>query len=323
LPPRIGQGTRDLELEKAKLLAEKLKSVSILCWSAVRPRFRKSVGKTSVRVVSHAPEARGLVYWTPGWKTALIDRVLASRRGVFLDVGANIGQTLLDYCASQNRHGYLGFEPLVTCADHLHTIIRDNDLADCRVLPAALSDKTSIIKLFRNSEADSCATVVEGLRPTRRDSAELVSTFRFDEIAPQLLEDPVALVKIDVEGGELGVLRGMAGTLSRQKPWIVCEVLRRDPAADPSVYERRMKALESLLGDLGYSIWNLLKTGDARGVQGLNRIESFPLEPWSPENQEMCDYLFAPVTGEGLGRSLDLDRLIAGAGASPAEASAA
>lgn len=307
----------------SELLGQKLKSAGILCWSAVQPRFRKSVGNGSIRVTSHAHEARGLIYWAPSWKTVLIGKLLAGRQGVFLDVGANIGQTLLDYCASEHRHGYLGFEPLVTCADLLNGIIRDNGLSDCRVLPAALSDRTSILKLYRNSQVDSCATVVEGLRPERLQSAELVSTFRFDEIAAQLLEDPVAVVKIDVEGGEVGVLRGMAGTLSSQKPWIVCEVLRRDPSADPAAYERRVNDLSSLLHDLGYSVWNLLKSDGGEGVQGLSRIETFPLEPYAPENEELCDYLFAPTTGDGIARSADLDQLIAQAERGPAEGFAA
>lgn len=293
------------------MLGQKLRSAGVVCWSAVRPRFRKSVGNVTIRVGSHANEARGLIYWAPSWKTVLIRKLLSSRQGICLDVGANIGQTLLDYCASEHRHGYLGFEPLVTCADLLHTIIRDNGLADCRVLPAALSDRTSVLKLYRNSEVDSCATVVEGLRPARQASAELVSTFRFDEIAPQVLEGPVAVVKIDVEGGETGVLQGMAGMLSDQKPWIVCEVLRRDPSADAGEYGRRVSELSSLLRDLGYSVWNVCKNDAADDVRSLNRIEAFPLEPYAPESEEMCDYLFAPVADERLGRSADLDALIA------------
>ncbi|MDH8239020.1 hypothetical protein QIG13_27750, partial [Klebsiella pneumoniae] len=41
--------------------------------------------------------ARGASDWRPDWKTQLISQLLTLRRETLIDVGANRGQTLLDY----------------------------------------------------------------------------------------------------------------------------------------------------------------------------------------------------------------------------------
>ena len=66
-----------------------------------------------------------------------------------------------------------------------------------------------------------------GLRGRRydrpRESVEVISvaTARMDDVIPADL--PIAFVKIDVEGGELGVLAGAQRTLARWAPVVVFE----------------------------------------------------------------------------------------------------
>lgn len=57
---------------------------------------------------------------------------------------------------------------------------------------------------------------------------ELVPLFSLDEIMAQIECPPVSLIKIDVEGGELNVLRGAIETLRKYRPALVCEVDNRE-----------------------------------------------------------------------------------------------
>lgn len=57
---------------------------------------------------------------------------------------------------------------------------------------------------------------------------ELVALYALDEIMAHIDCPRVSLIKIDVEGGELDVLRGAAGTLATHKPAILCEIDNRE-----------------------------------------------------------------------------------------------
>ena len=137
---------------------------------------------------------------------------------MFIDVGANVGQTLLDYCAAASGAGYLGFEPNPLCSSHLASIIEKNTLEDCRVIPAGLSDANGVAELLLEDlgDAEPAATMISDLRPGRIYRSVLICCLRFDDLAASIVNGPIALMKIDVEGAELLALRGMKRTLREQ-----------------------------------------------------------------------------------------------------------
>lgn len=58
-------------------------------------------------------------------------------------------------------------------------------------------------------------------RPNEEDVTLLVKVDKLDNILPH--DYKVDLIKIDVEGGELNVMRGAINTLKTQKPFIIFE----------------------------------------------------------------------------------------------------
>lgn len=264
----------------------------------VIPVRQRRIGNQIRRIATDHPGAGLLVHWSPDWKTALIDRYLGERPGVLVDVGANVGQTLLDYIASPHGGGYLGFEPNPCCADGVTSFIRNNELEDAALVPVGLSDRDEVAQLHMRrgtSGADSGATLRQDLRPARGTETIFVPCFRFDGIAAELLKGrPVSVIKIDVEGAELQTLRGMKNYLATERPPVICEVLRRSAAADETAYAERSACLMGLLNSIGYRVSMIRKSADERAVIDLQEIDAFPLDPYSAETEALNDYVFRP-----------------------------
>ena len=53
--------------------------------------------------------------WAGSWKAIVFERLVQGSRPIFVDVGANIGQTLLEIFATHPDAGYVGFEPIPPC----------------------------------------------------------------------------------------------------------------------------------------------------------------------------------------------------------------
>ena len=176
---------------------------------------------------------------------------LTGGKGAFIDVGANIGQTLLKVKHLANDWQYVGFEPNPNCLQYLFTLVNANRFPNTRILPFGLSDRCMIgnLSLFNNSPVDTSASVVTGFRSDATSSLS-VALIACDEM-PDLFKSKVSVVKIDVEGGELEVLKALRSTIQRDCPYILCEVLPVYADANHLRLNRQLE-LEKILHDLGY-----------------------------------------------------------------------
>jgi FkbM family methyltransferase len=213
-----------------------------------------------------------------------------------VDIGANIGQTLLEIFATHSDAAYLGFEPILACASYLASVIQANPWESATVLASALGAKEGMIALYRQvgSVTDSCATVRERLRPGRIFDVDWVPCLRFDTVRENLNLNNIDFIKIDVEGGELEVITGMEDTLNSIRPMILCEVLFTDSAADILVATRRNEELMRRMTMSGYTVWQLIKSENLKEIESIRPIGEFPRDYWTPANAELCDYLFVP-----------------------------
>jgi len=230
--------------------------------------------------------------WRPDWKTEVLRRTLHNRHGAFVDVGANVGQTLLDFLATRSGSPYIAFEPIPECAAFLQRVVDWNNLAECRIIPAALDARASVSRLLVPSDDWSSATMLVGLRPGRPARETYVACVRFDDAWKDLGSPPIGLIKIDVEGAELSALAGMPEALRAWRPPILCEVLYADKEADMSAYAERMGELWLLLKAAEYRVHRIVKAGNQ--YEGLREVGEFPLQRWTAQNGEECDYLFVP-----------------------------
>jgi len=171
----------------------------------------------------------------------LLDQLALSPGDVVLDVGANIGWYSL--LLARHRPGILvhGFEPDPETFALLEGNVRANGLDGVRVWPCALSDSPGIKTLYRYADKN---TGRNSPLPINQGGSVEIACRRLDEFVERegLDVERVRFAKIDVEGYEAVVLRGMGGLLPRL-PLVLAEYSprymrrgRQDPAEVPALF---------------------------------------------------------------------------------------
>lgn len=179
---------------------------------------------------------------------AVMARVLEPT-SVCVDVGCHAGE-ILDEMRRLAPHGHhYGFEPLPDLFAALRA--RYADAREVTLHNCALSDTAGTFQFqhvvsnpgysgFRKRRYD---------RPSEEVVATEVTAARLDEMLPADID--VALIKIDVEGAELQVLKGAEATLRRCRPVVIFE--HGLGAAD--VYGTRPEHIHELLAQAGLRIF--------------------------------------------------------------------
>jgi FkbM family methyltransferase len=246
------------------------------------------------------PVAKGMTYnlfaLHPDWMTSLFKKLAGFQNEdeYFFDIGANLGQTLINFSTVFKDKKYVGFEPDSYCIVYLKKLIELNNFANSLIVPVGLSEQNKLLPLYSSSHTDSGATFRENLRPDRELFSAVVPTFKLDDVVQNLNFKSVSLLKIDVEGWELEVFKGMSNILQIDRPIIICEIIFRDSKASPEEHKQRNKQLLNILNKFNYRIFQLLKTSDLKDIQSMRKIEEFSEEIWTQDNKHLCDYLFIP-----------------------------
>ena len=214
-----------------------------------------------------------LVFWK-GWKAyepGTIDLFyrLAARASVVLDVGAYVGFFTLVAALANRSARVCAFEPMDAIYRRLLENVGRNGLQNVECVNAAVSDSNGRARFFFSQ-----AALREGL-PTSSSLSEHfmaetpeltgidVSLVTIDSFSDERAISRIDLVKIDTETTEPSVLRGMRRVLSRDRPALVCEILRGRVDTD---------AIDAELRPLGYKYF-LLKPD---GPEPRTSIEGHP-----------------------------------------------
>ena len=228
---------------------------------------------------------------TESWMVEIFERLAPPRSGVFLDVGANIGQTLLKLRSRWTDTPWVGLEPNPACVQYLGQLITANEFRACELVPVGLHTEAALMKLdfYTADGTDSSASLVANFRPNEKVFGHrLICTLPFATIEPFIARPGVAFVKIDVEGGEKEVIETLKPVLQSARPPVLMEIL---PVYKPENTQRweRQQAIEQVFRELNYQIYRVEKTS-VDGFAGLRRLDEIGVHG----NLSWADYLVVP-----------------------------
>ena len=180
--------------------------------------------------------------------------------GLFLDVGANSGQSALSFRIFNRSHRILSVEANPALEPDLRFVKRLISGFDYRMVALSDTPGETVLRVpHRGTTPLSQAASLDGGFITRRaDEIRRRSGGEFHVVevpvevttVDALAVEP-SVVKIDVEGGEHRVLRGMQETIERRRPVVLLEVWRADAGS------------QELLLDHGYGLFTIAG-GEAR-----------------------------------------------------------
>jgi FkbM family methyltransferase len=205
----------------------------------VRPKLA-GVTYTAQRGLIKGMRRRGGFSFVPGSQLSAEEQFLLSldlTGKTIFDVGGWEGVYTMFFARAAGQQGrVVTFEPNPANRLQIEQNVGLNDLRNVTLRPVALGDQLGTGTLVVEGGIAGEGHVVSGANPGRQtgDTAIEITIRSLDEeIAEQQLPLP-DLVKIDVEGFEVNVLRGMRGTITQAGPAIFVEVHRDSAPPDNS-----------------------------------------------------------------------------------------
>jgi len=233
----------------------------------------------------------GFLFPDDKWMSDCLTVFLKLKKGTVVDIGVNIGLYMVKLKAIDSSREYIGFEPNAVCNYYTQELIRENNFQKVRVLPFALSDKKELRTFYIRRKADKMGSLNDYARFGDADKVSFdLFTFPGDDFFELLNVDSVCVFKIDVEGAEFEVLRGLGSTIKKHKPYLFCEIWQLPETSHPTYNEKleRLKSIRELMKNLDYNILGV-SAKDASDVSVLETLESF-------DGTHRRDYIFVHRT---------------------------
>lgn len=150
-------------------------------------------------------------------ETQIIESLLDSFE-LFVNIGANTGYYVCK--ALSHNVPVVAFEPNQLNVNILLKNIEANDFqADFQLFPVALSNQHGVLPMYG---ASTGASLISGWAGQK--NKYLVPISKFDSTAKSLVENKSCLVLIDIEGAELGCLKGSKTLLNSANSLFLIEI---------------------------------------------------------------------------------------------------
>ncbi|QPF90277.1 FkbM family methyltransferase [Bradyrhizobium commune] len=275
-----------------------------------KPEFIDSVKKIVVRVVGRRFVLRRHLdrELKSGEPEIHLLPLLADSRGEFLDVGANVGSYAL--------YGTRFFGKVIALEPHPEAArkLMDGLRGQVEVLPIAASDvdgkSTLSIPYRAGNDVVSRSSLEAGANPGFLTREVMVDLKRIDS----LQFDRLRVIKIDVEGHELSVLRGARETLRKFRPAVIVECEERHNAGG-------IESLSAFFDELGYvgyfihrgalrpfsefDVAGLQSHDNVKSIDGprsLDYVNNFIFEPSESANSGWkAQFLLSPAAARPVG----------------------
>lgn len=159
-----------------------------------------------------------------------------------VDVGANVGIFTLALASAVEPGKVLAFEPVPRNLERLKANLSLNHCNNVDVYKVALGDREDVRSIFVTDDA-AYASMQESAIGRQNHSSLKVRVVTFDSVWREAGRPNVSVMKVDVEGAELSVLKGATEMLGQCSPVLMLEA--NTPA--------QLDALAAWLREHGYS----------------------------------------------------------------------
>lgn len=179
---------------------------------------------------------------------------------------------------------YYGFEPNFNCLQYVQYLVKLNELKKVELLSIGLSNETKLNKLNAFGETDTRGSLADHSEASGNPNYSIwIPTMKLDDIYSNFLTEGASVLKIDVEGLELEVLKGSRKFIHSCSPILIFEVL-------PHLNNEKQKSinseLQTFLNDLGYKLLSInTKDGSLKDIDSLNA---------NFDDYSIADYLAIP-----------------------------
>jgi FkbM family methyltransferase len=200
------------------------------------------------------------------WQDIIFKSVLDSETN-FIDIGANIGQSLIKAKSISSSINYIGFEPNPHCVSYLHHLIQSNYFINTIIFPVGISNSNSLQKLSIENETASSASVIPKFRKGDENWKSIFVPLLDYKNLPVLPLGKL-VIRIDVEGAELEIIESLKNYIEQNKPIIVCEILPVYSIENSERLNRQTK-IEAIFKSLNYKIKRIHSNGILEEIQNI------------------------------------------------------
>jgi len=172
------------------------------------------------------------LYWTEfkGWENTSLEiwnYFAESDNGLVLDIGSYSGIYSL-IAAFNKKNKVLAFDIQKECIEKINKNITLNKFSNIKCHQFGFADKNEVLQFHFNESSDVMTSVASLIKSKNHNSVAEVMVRKGDDLLSELAKgEAVKLIKIDVEGVEQSVIKGMQKTIERDKPNMLIEINKR------------------------------------------------------------------------------------------------
>lgn len=211
-----------------KLTAGKEYGTLISRLAPTQDQYEKgTIRNTTVNGINFRLDLSDLVAWFVYWGFSERSRnslyALAKESDVVFDIGANMGDVTLNMAKIVGETGKVfAFEPYHETFEKLRRNYELNTFDNIELIESALAEKKGMVQMVRMDEHNSGMNRVAS--GNSDSSSAFIKTTSLDEFVETNRIEKISLIKIDVEGFEMNVLRGARRTLQQLRPSLFIEI---------------------------------------------------------------------------------------------------
>ena len=179
--------------------------------------------------------------------------------GFFVDVGANVGTFSIPLAKAFPQETVIAFEPNPPAQSRLLRNLELNALDNIQVRGEGVGDELGHFTLFAFSGQDmGQSSFIRPAQHTEAPTEIKVAVVRLDDALPMTDPRKVDVIKIDVQGKEVAVLKGSQRLIEKHRPIILLE--HEDSNFDcKEVAEKTRANLKEFFSSVGYEVFYITR----------------------------------------------------------------